>query len=300
MSAPSTILVTGATGKLGTAVCLALRERGLAVRATDLKFAADFPVRVELGDLRDELFVYRMVEGCDAVVHLGNHPNAFVGLSRQRLLSENLSMNANVFHAAIDLGVRCVVFASSVQAMVRRDTRPPGTPPAIPYLPLDGAVPWNPGQNTYAQSKEFAERMLQLSVESNPELSATSIRFPMLVTEGLLRRFNLTPKVPAAWIDFEECTAHLFLEDAGRLVADVLARRLPGYHQYFPAQMMDLRGYPLRNLVQDRYSHAELRQPLETMSTLIDVSAITRELGWVPGPRLSFEVELESAPKTDP
>ncbi|HWA73606.1 MAG TPA: NAD(P)-dependent oxidoreductase [Polyangiaceae bacterium] len=298
MSAPSTILVTGATGKLGTAVCRVLLDRGFSVRATDLKFAPDFPVRVELGDLRDELFVYRMVEGCDAVVHLGNHPNAFVGLSRQRLLSENLSMNANVFHAAVDLRIRSLVFASSVQAMVRRDTRPPGTPPAIPYLPLDGAVPCNPGQNTYAQSKEFAERMLRLLVESHPELSATSLRFPMLVTDWLVRRFNMLPKVPSAWIDFEECTAHLFLEDAGRLVADVLDRRLPGYHQYFPAQMMELRGYPLRQLVQDRYSHAELRKPLEGMASLIDVSAITDEVGWVPQQRLSFEVELESAPKS--
>jgi nucleoside-diphosphate-sugar epimerase len=278
-------------------VCRALLERGFTVRATDLKFAPDFPVRVELGDLRDELFVYRMVEGCDAVVHLGNHPNAFVGLSRQRLLSENLSMNANVFHAALDLRVRSLVFASSVQAMVRRDTRPPGTPPAIPYLPLDGAVPCNPGLNTYAQSKEFAERMLRLLVESHPELSATSIRFPMLVTDRLVRHFNTLPKTPTAWVDFEECTAHLFMEDAGRLVSDVLERRLPGYHQYFPAQTMELRGYPLSQLVRDRYSHAELRKPLQDLDSLIDISAITREIGWVPKHRLSFEVELEPGPK---
>jgi nucleoside-diphosphate-sugar epimerase len=294
MTAPSTILVTGATGKLGTAVCRALLERGLAVRATDLKFVADFPVRVELGDLRDELFVYRTVEGCDAVVHLGNHPNALVGLSKQRLLAENLAMNANVFHAAIDLGLRSLVFASSVQAMVRRDPRPEGTPPAIPYLPLDGDVPYNPGLNTYAQSKEFAERMLRLFCESSSQLSATAIRFPMLVTDWLLRRFSLLPRVPAAWIDFEECTAHLFMEDAGRLVADVVEQRLPGYHQYFPAQMMELHGYPLSRMVAEHYSHAELRQPLESMSSLIDNSAITRELGWAPLRRLSLEVELES------
>jgi nucleoside-diphosphate-sugar epimerase len=192
--------------------------------------------------------------------------------------------------------LRSLVFASSVQAMVRRDPRPPGTPPAIPYLPLDGEVPCNPGLNTYAQSKEFAERMLRLFCESTPELSATAIRFPMLVTEWLLRRFSLLPRVPAAWIDFEECTAHLFMEDAGRLVADVVEQRLPGYHQYFPAQMMELGGYPLSQMVAERYSHAELRQPLERMSSLIDNSAITRELGWVPLQRLSLEVELQSDP----
>jgi nucleoside-diphosphate-sugar epimerase len=251
-------------------------------------------VRVELGDLRDELFVYRVIEGCDSVVHLGNHPNAFVGVSRQRLLSENLAMNANVFHAAVDFGLRSLVFASSVQAMVRRDPRPKGTPPAIPYLPLDGHVPCNPGLNTYAQSKEFAERMLRLFTESDPALSATAIRFPMLVTERLLRHFTSLARVPAGWIDFEECTAHLFLEDAGRLVADVVERRLPGYHQYFPAQMMELCGYALSQLVADHYAHAELRQPLAALSSLIDISAITRELGWAPERRISLEVELQS------
>jgi len=296
MSSEPTILVTGATGKLGLAVCKALLERGLTVRATDLKFAADFPVRVELGDLRDELFVYRMVEGCSAVVHLGNHPNMYVGLSRQRLLAENLAMNANVFHAAVDLGLGTLVFASSVQAMVRRDQRPKGTPPAIPYLPLDGQVPCNPGLNTYAQSKEFAERMLRLFCESNPALSATAIRFPMLVNDWLLRRFSIVRRVPTAWLDFEECTAHLFMEDAGRLVADVIEKRLPGYHQYFPAQMMELRGYPLSKMVAERYSHAELRQPLDGLSSLIDNSAITQDLGWSPEHRLSLEVELESEP----
>jgi hypothetical protein len=49
-------------------------------------------------------------------------------------------------------------------------------------------------------------------------------------------------------------------------------------------------------MVAERYSHAELRQPLERMSSLIDNSAITRELGWVPLQRLSLEVELQSDP----
>lgn len=295
MSSPLTILVTGATGKLGGAVCRTLLERGMNVRATDLRFVPDFPVRVELGDLRDELFVYRVMEGCDAVAHLGNHPNAFVGLSRQRLLAENSAMNANVFHAAVDFGLGSLVFASSVQAMVRREPSVSGPPHAIPYLPLDGDLPCNPGLNTYAQSKEFAERMLRLFVAANPGLSATAIRFPMLVTEWLLRRFTTMPRVPAAWVDFEECTAHLFLEDAGRLVADVIERKLPGYHQYFPAQMMELRGYPLAQLVADRYPTAELRRPLAELDSLIDISAITRDLGWVPQRRVSLEVELQSA-----
>lgn len=289
-----TILITGATGKLGRAVTTALLARKLNVRTTDQRFVRDFPCRVELGDLKDELFVYRVMEGCSSVVHLGNHPNSHVGISAQRILSENTAMNANVFHAAADLGVRSLVFASSVQSMVRRDRTTGGPPHQIPYLPLDGAVPNNPGLNTYAQSKEFAERSLRLFVQADPELSATAIRFPMLVTDWLHQRFHLNKRVSPAWLDFEECTAHLYLEDAGELVADVVERRLPGYHQYFPALMMELNGYPLAELVRDRYANAELRRPVEELQSLIDISDITRELGWVPRQRISLDIERES------
>ena len=115
------IVVTGATGKLGSAVCRALLDRNWRVRATVRRFAKDFPARITVGDLRDEAFAYRVLEDADTVVHLGNHPNQFAGPSPQRLLSENTAMNANVFHAARDLAVRSIVFASSVQVMLRRD-----------------------------------------------------------------------------------------------------------------------------------------------------------------------------------
>jgi nucleoside-diphosphate-sugar epimerase len=287
----SRVLVTGATGKLGTAVCHALLGSGFEVCATDRRHARDFPVKVELGDLCDELFVYRALEGARAVVHLGNHPNAFIGLSPQRLLAENMAMNANVFRAAVDLGLKTIVFSSSVQVTLPRHQPAGGPPYSIPYLPLDGALPQNPGSNAYAQSKEFAERLLQLLVEADPTLSATAIRFPMLVGEWLVRRFSSARRMPLEFVDFTEGTAHLFLEDAGRIVADVLDRSLAGYHQYFPAQTMDLRGYPLSELVRERYPNVELRCPLESMQSLIDVSSITRDLGWTPHERLSVEVE---------
>ena len=64
MTTKHTVLVTGATGRLGRAVCATLVERGHQVRATDQRYRADFPTHIEVGDLRDEFFVHRMVDGC--------------------------------------------------------------------------------------------------------------------------------------------------------------------------------------------------------------------------------------------
>jgi nucleoside-diphosphate-sugar epimerase len=162
---------------------------------------------------------------------------------------------------------------------------------AISYLPLDGDLPPNPGPNTYAQSKEFAERMLRLAVETNPQLSATAIRFPMLVTDWLARRMTSQSRAPLEWIDFAECTTHLFLADAAALCADVVDRGLFGYRQYFPAQTMELRGYPVADVVGERYPGVVLKRPVAELTNLADISAITREVGWVPRERLSFSID---------
>ena len=57
-------------------------------------------------------------------------------------------MNTNVFRAALDLGVRRIVFASSLQAMIRLDEgRAPDAPFGIPYFPGDQAVDLAPARS---------------------------------------------------------------------------------------------------------------------------------------------------------
>src|SRR5919201_1715642 len=112
------ILVTGAAGKLGSLTVGALVRAGHEVRATDSRFRGDLAVPLTPLNLLDEHGLYPLLEGCEALVHLGNHPNRFAGPSFQRLLAENTSMNANAFGAALERGVRHVVFASSIQVML--------------------------------------------------------------------------------------------------------------------------------------------------------------------------------------
>src|SRR3954451_18136308 len=115
------VLVTGATGQLGTLVCKELSQSGHDVLGTDQRFAAGLGVPLQLADLRQAHAVYPLLQGCQALVHLGNIPSLGAGPSPQVVLGDNARMNANVFRAAVDLGVRRLVFASSLQAMIRLD-----------------------------------------------------------------------------------------------------------------------------------------------------------------------------------
>lgn len=289
------VLVTGATGKLGLETCKALLRHGFRVRATDQKLPSDLELardlETELGDLKDEYFVHRLMRGVGAVVHLGNHPNAFTGPSPQRILAENTQMNANVFQAAVQQGVQRITFASSVQAFLYTnfDRRPDHY--RLPYLPLDGKAPCAPGPNTYGQSKEFAERMLQHLSEANPTLSATALRFPMLVNEHLLGRFESIRSLSKNWFNFPECVSHLTFEDAGELTAIVVEQGRAGYHQYFPALAMQFKGHTNADLIRQFYPDTPLRTASEHIDELIDISDITHATGWKPTRRIVVPIE---------
>jgi nucleoside-diphosphate-sugar epimerase len=280
------VLVTGAGGLLGSLTVSSLVRAGHEVRATDQKFRGDLPVPLEVADLRDEHALYRLVDGMEALVHLGNHPNRFAGPSPQRLLAENVQMNANAFYAALDRGVRRIVFSSSIQVMIR-SSLVPVEPHTLPYLPLDGDAPADPGDNPYALSKQFAEELLQLSTKLYPELSATSLRYPMLVGPQFVRRFEpFAGKASSRMLHLGEASAHLFYEDAAELVVHALERQAPGYHQYLPAQTFAVTNVPVPRLVERFYPSVPRKRSLESIENLIDLSALDRDLGWKPKHRI--------------
>src|SRR5690348_9990484 len=144
------ICVTGAAGQAGRAVVRDLREHGYDVAATDIAVSADDRfdgmLRADLTDYGEALEALR---GADAVVHLANIPAP--GLSTPPVtFNTNITMNFNVFQAAVNLGLSRVVWASSETTL----GLPFDTPPR--YAPVDEdhyPVP----TSTYALSKVASE-----------------------------------------------------------------------------------------------------------------------------------------------
>lgn len=288
------VVVTGGAGKLGRRVCEVLVKRQHDVLAIDLHYRREVAeiCELQLADLLDRNAVYNLMQGCEALVHLGNHPNGYGTPSI--IFGENCSMNANVFYAAVDMGIPHVVFASSVQAFHgTRRVRDHELPSPLPYLPVDGHVPANPG-NHYGASKVAAEQLMQMLAKQHTDMSWTSLRFPWIVHPNKSRwvhkvkKIDDHPYVQNQYLD--EVFSMIAVDHAASLCADVIEKQKPGYHQFFPASSSFMLETPLQEIVETYFSNVELRRPIDDMVNLTDTSEITAKVGWVAEP-ISFDEE---------
>ena len=272
------ITLTGAAGNVGSAVCRELVKAGHTVKAVDRLYRKDLPVPVRILDLLRQEAAYDELEGAEMLVHLANHPT-FRGRESQRVLNENVTMNMNVFQAAADVGIRRIVFSSTIQVFTHTQPGPPKGNILHPYLPLDGHMPENVG-NAYSLSKVLSERMLRYFAAEYEGLSCVALRLPSVVLPEWLPRYRdeLLQRVAP-----HEGFTFLRAEDAGTLAAALAAANLtPGYRCYFPAARAPSNGRPVADLLREFYPQVPLRKPANQMDSLVDLTELERDTGWQP------------------
>src|SRR4051794_26448097 len=109
------ILVTGATGKVGSRLSKRLAARGDSVRALvrDLSRAADLrdhPIELAIGDLLDAASLASAVHGVDAVVHCAAF---FRGATAEQAHATNDLGTQHLASAARAASVKRMVFTST-------------------------------------------------------------------------------------------------------------------------------------------------------------------------------------------
>jgi dihydroflavonol-4-reductase len=166
------VLVTGASGFIGSCLCRALTERGDEVvalhRSTSLLAGLEgLPVQRHEGDMLDPASLARALRDVEVVFHTAApmRPAA----DPQTAIEAHVVGTRNVIQAACQAGVRRLVHTSSVAALGVPDAAPSRTPKNAPLL--DERHTWNyiPARWPYAFAKHSSELEVLRAVDAGLE-----------------------------------------------------------------------------------------------------------------------------------
>lgn len=198
------ILVTGANGFVGTALCNRLvaaghRVRGALRRRDRLWKSVDGVDYVQVGDIGPDTHWSEALEGVGAVVHLAArahvmHETAAAPLAAFRAV--NVAGTERLARVAAEKGVRRFVYASSIKVNGESTA-------TTPFTEADTAAPVDP----YAVSKYEAEQALRLTAKETG-LEVVMVRPPLVYGPGVggnfLRLLQLVERgipLPLALVD---------------------------------------------------------------------------------------------------
>lgn len=115
------ILVTGATGFVGSAVIRALLARGHETRAlarpgSDRRNLAGLNIEIAEGSLEDGNSLGNAVKGCDALFHVAADYRLWVR-DPEAMMQANVGGTRTLMRAALEAGISRVVYTSSVATL---------------------------------------------------------------------------------------------------------------------------------------------------------------------------------------
>lgn len=156
----STVLVTGASGFVGSAVVRALVARGYAVRAfvrpsSRLANLDGLDIETAKGDIRDAESLSRAARGARFIMHVAADYRLWTP-DPEALIASNVAGTRLVMEAALAAGAERVVHTSSVATIAPND----GGKPADETRPLDERA----AIGAYKRSKVLAERTVEAMI----------------------------------------------------------------------------------------------------------------------------------------
>ena len=171
------ILLTGATGLIGTEVMRTLVESGHQVVATDRKSGViPSGVSFKLGELTDDDFINSLDFNVEAVVHLGAIPQPFLDRDFE-VFDNNVNSTYKVFAKAAANSVRVVIYASSLSIYGTAFSDPWTSPE---FAPFDESLPMH-HYESYALCKEVNERTADMWANRS-RTAYVGLRFPFCNT----------------------------------------------------------------------------------------------------------------------
>lgn len=196
-----TVLVTGATGFVGSAVVRLLLEKGRAVRVlarpgSDRRNLAGLDVEVAEGDLRDAASLKAACRGIEILFHVAADYRLWTP-DPAAMFAANVEGSVNVLRAAAEAGAARLVYTSSVATLgCPGDGRPGDEEMPVTFADMVGA---------YKQSKFRAEEAVS-----------------RLVAEEGLPAVIVNPSTPIGPRDVKPTPT-------GRMIVEAASGRMPAY-----------------------------------------------------------------------
>jgi len=271
------IALTGASGKLGAVVARELRAHGWDVIGMDVvgTRAPDF-VQVDLTDYGQVVDALTAVgdrhDGIDAVVHLGAVPAPGIRTD-VATFHNNMPATFNVFWAAVRLGIRRIVYASSETVLGLPFDVPP------PYIPVDEEYPARP-ESVYSLVKTLEEQLARELVRWHPDLSITALRFsnvmapedyaafPSFDADALQRKWNLWGYIDA--------------RDGAQAVERALQVAKPGFDRFIIAAADTVMSRPNAELIAEVFPGVPVTREVGPNETLLSIDHAREVLGFDP------------------
>lgn len=196
----SHILVTGANGFVGSAVCRELERRGRAVRMAVRRDARGIANVAGVGDIDGRTDWSRALEGIDRIVHLAARAHV-IDDSAADALEEfrriNVAGTEHLAECAAQAGVKRLVYLSSVKVLGESTDEHP------PFSDLSPPAP----QDAYGRSKSEAEARLR-EIAQCTGLEVAVLRPPLVYGPGvkgnlrrLMRLVHRGVPLPLASVD---------------------------------------------------------------------------------------------------
>jgi nucleoside-diphosphate-sugar epimerase len=280
------IVVTGGSGKAGSAVIKDLVERGYSVlnvdRAPPRETLCHF-LKAELNDMGAAIDALRRAMGtverrrpfelADAVIHLAGIPAP--GLEPDAVTFENNLMTTyNIFSAATLLGLKRIVWASSETVLGLPFTRTkPATAPVTEELP---AIP----ESGYALAKLLVEEMARQMHRWNPGTSFIGLRISNILEKPDYANF------PTYWADANlrkwNFWSYVDARDVAQACRLGLEASFTGADHFIIAAADTVMKRPSRALLAEHFPEVTLARDIGEFETLLAIDKARRVLGYAP------------------